>query len=383
MKAMSYIRLDARSRVKTLQAECVVPKNDSTGRALLGQLATMALPDSRAGHLSAPGVPDSLFRSTGSANVWTSSYVACVGDGYAHADCDGNVHCIVNAQSAHRAGADGQAASSNLWGNEVLQCDNGCYIYSWASYYCNDGTGTVIDGGESGGGWVPTIDEDPLDLLGGCDPQGLESGPRLWPEQEAILFHPERVYSSDERAIGGPSAEVSTACIAFEECTRSANEAESRKMFDAAKASGEWNYTQGGAKGGSEHAKDRAAKWGDCTDYVFAASQVALDSTGWKSLAKYLTTTQFRTYSAGLIAANGYVAVSAAEARQGDVVVRGGHAGLFIGPSTNGRILGLANNGTPATENTANHDGVTGVISFDPLNASQPLFFRQLVPCNP
>ncbi len=253
----------------------------------------------------------------------------------------------MNAQSAHRAGADGQAASSNLWGNEVLQCDNGCYIYSWASYYCNDGTGTVIDGGESGGGWVPTIDEDPLDLLGGCDPQGLESGPRLWPEQEAILFHPERVYSSDERAIGGPSAEVSTACIAFEECTRSANEAESRKMFDAAKASGEWNYTQGGAKGGSEHAKDRAAN------------------------------------SAGLIAANGYVAVSAAEARQGDVVVRGGHAGLFIGPSTNGRILGLANNGTPATENTANHDGVTGVISFDPLNASQPLFFRQLVPCNP
>ena len=45
VKAMSYIRLDARSRVKTLQAECVVPKNDSTGRALLGQLATMALPD--------------------------------------------------------------------------------------------------------------------------------------------------------------------------------------------------------------------------------------------------------------------------------------------------------------------------------------------------
>jgi hypothetical protein len=54
-------------------------------------------------------------------------------------------------------------------------------------------------------------------------------------------------------------------------------------------------------------------------------------------------------------------------AQPGDVVVRGGHAGIYLGTDAQGHVWGCANNGTPHNNKGKNyHDGNTGKTDFSP-----------------
>ena len=87
------------------------------------------------------------------------------------------------------------------------------------------------------------------------------------------------------------------------------------------------------------------------------------------------------------LAAVGYRRVSPDSARAGDIVVRGGHAGVFLGYNDAYAGLGVwgyANNGLPAKPDRANLDGDTGWYNFATLtdtkgNTYAPEFFRALV----
>lgn len=164
--------------------------------------------------------------------------------------------------------------------------------------------------------------------------------------------------------------------------TRQVTAAESQDILDAARASGEWVYTQGGAKGGTEISKDFSAtpKRGDCTDFTWNAATVSLGATWAHGWQQKLSTTEFLTMAGTELAAHGYVEVPETEARAGDVVVRGGHAGIYTHTDADGRIMGLANNGVPArSDGQKNFDGTTGEYDFSENHGFSPRFFRPLV----
>jgi hypothetical protein len=175
-------------------------------------------------------------------------------------------------------------------------------------------------------------------------------------------------------------------------CIRDATGDESAEILLAAIHSPEWRYTQGGAKGGPEPPKDIAAHYGDCTDFVWQSTKTGLGPAWPHSWAAHIATGDFHDLSPAGLVVVGYRKVPPDSAWAGDIVVRGGHAGVFKGFDDSGTdyrpgvaVWGFANNGSPAhSDGRPNRDGDTDWYNFsttydDKGNPVEPEFFRAVV----
>jgi hypothetical protein len=161
----------------------------------------------------------------------------------------------------------------------------------------------------------------------------------------------------------------------------------------------DWVYTQGGAKGGQEPSKTRDSIYvvpqrGDCTDFVWYAPYVTFLSAGsWPhpwgerpGTANYhpLDSANTDGWSETKLARHGLRRLSRDSARVGDVVVRGGHAGIFMGfDGPDSVVAGYANNGSPAKPFKANVNSTTGWYNFSTRSGKSPEFFRVIIDCPP
>lgn len=181
-------------------------------------------------------------------------------------------------------------------------------------------------------------------------------------------------------------------CALLQQCLREITETEGQsilqKLFNSDGSTKEWTYTQGGAKGGVEPSRSIANKRGDCTDYTMDAIKNGIApysyGTSWPhAWSEKLSTSMFHTLSDAELLNHGYVRVTVP--RTGDIVVRGGHAGIFTS-MYNGRVMGYADNGRPAVagDDGSYRDGATGWFNFSPTtdshgNPVNPEFFRPMV----
>ena len=196
-----------------------------------------------------------------------------------------------------------------------------------------------------------------------------------------------------------PEAERSSGPFAIETNAFLSTEvtlSQSIAIFVYAVQMGEWHYTQGcyHCAGGpnTEPAKNLAAQYGDCTDFVWAAINGSLGSSVWNP--PILRTRGFNNSSTATLANYGYVEIASSSARPGDVVVRTktdpascmcGHAGLFggWGASDDGGShypIGWANNGLPAKPTRPNVDLATNVYHFREKAGMVTKYFRPVVP---
>lgn len=173
-------------------------------------------------------------------------------------------------------------------------------------------------------------------------------------------------------------------CDAVQGCVREATVAESDAIKEAALAEPEWTYTQGGAKGGSEPERNVGTKHGDCTDFTMSVVKKVFGDLWPHPWTSKINTGMFRGFNADQLRAAGYARISAENARPGDIVVRGGHAGIYLGRDAQGRWIGEANNGYPAYPDGANRppyqDKLTGSYNFSPTTEHSPQFFRPVIP---
>ncbi len=138
-----------------------------------------------------------------------------------------------------------------------------------------------------------------------------------------------------------------------------------RADLDDAAMSGEWHYSQG-KKGDPP----LGARTGDCVQYCMTAYGMSLKN---------------KRRTSDIRAGNhpGFVEVDRASAQPGDMVVQGGHAGVFMGiDSTNGDVWAMANNGSPSSSRVGYRNRATtatkfNATSFGPTGPAQ--FFRPLV----
>lgn len=188
------------------------------------------------------------------------------------------------------------------------------------------------------------------------------------------------------------AAGVEKRCALFQQCLRQIDAYEGQSilqtLIDSTGAYIEWIYTQGGAKGGVEPSRSIANHRGDCTDYTMNAIKTGIapfsPRTNWSHpWSQKLSTSMFHTLSDSALLDHGYVRVMVPQV--GDVVVRGGHAGIFSG-YYNGRVMGYADNGRPAVAGVdgSYHDGATGWFNFSPTtdrngHTVNPEFFRPMV----
>ncbi|HLL81430.1 MAG TPA: phage baseplate assembly protein V [Longimicrobium sp.] len=134
---------------------------------------------------------------------------------------------------------------------------------------------------------------------------------------------------------------------------RLANEAEGRRILQTARDSGEWRYTQGVPNTPRLYHDPRG---GDCTDLVRLATRRAL-GTHWRSSYK-ASTAMFRQGDHP-----GFERVTAPQV--GDVVVEGGHAGIYSHTDAAGKVWGWANNGSPGRGSRPYRDRETGLRPFN------------------
>jgi hypothetical protein len=147
-------------------------------------------------------------------------------------------------------------------------------------------------------------------------------------------------------------------------------------VYNAAKASGEWLYTQGCARctppyvgvgtdtsqANYEEQVNYSLRRGDCTDLVHYAHQTYLGLTAWPF--EKMSTSQFNGWGPTPLAKHGFSQIDSTQVRYGDVVVKtqnggSGHAGLFKGWGAHWQAQAWANGGTPATLARKRHDGNT------------------------
>jgi hypothetical protein len=76
----------------------------------------------------------------------------------------------------------------------------------------------------------------------------------------------------------------------------------------------------------------------------------------------------------------GFIEVDRASAQMGDIVVQGGHAGVFMTES-NGDVWAWANNGRPSSSPRGYTNSSTGPRKFNngSFGSGDPRFFRPLV----
>jgi RHS repeat-associated protein len=155
------------------------------------------------------------------------------------------------------------------------------------------------------------------------------------------------------------------------------------EILTAAEESGEWTYSQGPGKGDPPQYLDAPGPGGeyvgDCTDYVrYAVSQALGDEWSSKNPAK-ANTKMYKEHTA-----EGFEEIDPSEARAGDIVVKGGHAGIYVCTDKQCRVWGLANNGSPSSSGEYKNSS-TGVrnLSSDSYGAGAPRFFRPVNPLAP
>ena len=150
---------------------------------------------------------------------------------------------------------------------------------------------------------------------------------------------------------------------------------EGQQTLVSAISSGEWTYSQypSGMK------RDPSTplpgeRLGDCTDFCRHAVRTTFNRA-WSSGEK-ASTSMFKAGNHP-----GFVEVGEDEAQTGDVVVQGGHAGVFIG-SENGNTWGWANNGAPTKSDGSGYlDRPTGARKFNngSFGSGDPRFFRPVI----
>jgi RHS repeat-associated protein len=198
------------------------------------------------------------------------------------------------------------------------------------------------------------------------DPIGLAGGVNLYG------------YASADPVTYSDPYGLCTKADGWKDCDKMVTVDQSTAIHDAAYDSGEWHYTQGGAHHGDEPPVNLAQKYGDCTDFTWNATKQGLGAAWNHSYAEKPNTHAFLHGEA-----RGYTEVEASSARPGDVVVLGGHAGIFDGfaedASGGTRVLGHANNGSPAYPDKAGRDGNTGPFDFTGNARLTPHFYRPII----
>ncbi|HEX8455183.1 MAG TPA: phage baseplate assembly protein V [Longimicrobium sp.] len=174
-----------------------------------------------------------------------------------------------------------------------------------------------------------------------------------------------RVYAFKHSATDRVSVSVQVGAVR----RRLANEAEGRRILQAARDSGEWRYTQGVPHTPTLYHDPRG---GDCTDLVRLATRRAL-GTHWRSSYK-ASTAMFRSGDHP-----GFERVTTPQV--GDVVVEGGHAGIYSHTHADGKVLGWANNGSPGRRGRPYRDRETGFRPFNQgwFGDGGAHFFRAIV----
>jgi hypothetical protein len=363
-----------RSGEKLLDAGCVIPGGDEA-KQFASEYFKQLVRKHRA-TLSGSG-----------AATWPEGPIAC----FEHSDgvitCEDGVVCYpAEARVGSRPTNPVRKGDSNYEGG-YLYCTNGCEIYNY-EVTCAGGGEPGGGGGEGGGGEEGELSE-PGEDIGPETPETCNVGASGIGALTGSDIYAAYLRGQSEERQSGPSAGDPPAVAVADvlalpcfQCTpRQANAQESAAIYQAALNSGEWTYTQGGARGGTEPQKDVNGKVGDCTDFTWKTTMDALGSSwnhGWN---QKLNTEMFRTYEAAQLAAHGFARITIMEARPGDIVVRGGHAGVLQEINSNG-VMGIANNGLPATSGgQANKDGITGAYNFESRNGINPTFYRPII-CN-
>jgi len=167
-----------------------------------------------------------------------------------------------------------------------------------------------------------------------------------------------------------------TAADGWKDCDRMISSTQGLRVAAAARVSGEWTYSQYPTKPGDPSSALPGQRLGDCTDFVRNAVQSGLHED-WAGGPKASTAAFINGQAAG------FTEVEADRAQPGDVVVKGGHAGIYTGTSASGQPRAIANNGRPSSSKNGYRDGDTGVrdvrAPFFPGNDA-PRYFRPLTP---
>ena len=162
----------------------------------------------------------------------------------------------------------------------------------------------------------------------------------------------------------------------YTHCDDMINAAESALILNAAYASGEWRYSQGKLGDPRDYHDPRG---GDCTDLVRYSVEHGIGDE-WVGGSKANTTAFNSSDVNGSTLAQGFTEVDADQARPGDIVVKGGHAGVYTMTDKNGDVWGLANNGLSSDSKRGYHDYKTDATNFTAGKWSnkEVKFFRPL-----
>jgi len=144
------------------------------------------------------------------------------------------------------------------------------------------------------------------------------------------------------------------------------------RTLAAAIESGEWTYSQG-KPGDPRLFQD--PRGGDCTDLCRYSVVKGVGE-------KWVGGTKAGTWHFRHRVAEGFTEVEAGAAQTGDIVVKGGHAGVLIGKDPDGNAWAWADGGRPSTSKLGGYrDGKTGAVNFTKSDFGPPgelLFFRPL-----
>jgi RHS repeat-associated protein len=200
--------------------------------------------------------------------------------------------------------------------------------------------------------------EDPIGLAGGLNAYGFAGG-------DPVNF-------SDPFGL-------CTKADGWKDCENMISALQGEYIVAAAVRSGEWTYSQhpyGGGHGMDPSVPKSGETLGDCTAFTLAATMAGVDDAGslWDGGTK-VSTAMFKGGNHP-----GYTEVEAGSAQAGDVVVQGGHAGIFLGKA-DGHVWGWANNGAPhKKDGTGYKDKDTGARKFDDgsFGSGDPRFYRPI-----
>ena len=274
---------------------------------------------------------------------------------------------------------------------------NGSLTSGWASTGFVNGSGTTeIVGppwnadfnqwhglGLAAGNWWGTVFEDKRDASGQLYRRNRYYDPitgRFTQEDPAGLAGGINSYGfagGDPVNYDDPFG-LCTAADHWMDCAKMIGTLQGMQILANAILSGEWTYSQAPSGGG--HGLDPTSalpgqRLGDCTDFCRAATASTL-GISWTSAYK-ASTAMFKAGDHP-----GFTEVEADAAQAGDIVVQGGHAGIFIGREQ-GNVWGWANNGSPHNaKGTGYSDKDTGPRKFNSgsFGNGDPRFYRPINP---
>jgi len=184
---------------------------------------------------------------------------------------------------------------------------------------------------------------DPIGIAGGLNAYGFASG-------DPVNFSDPLGLCTDSNGKSIPQ----------DQC-EAVSAAQGKAIYAAAEDQGQWTYTEGKTQAG-EIPKNFCEKKGDCTDFV----EASMEGAGLPTLSPRPATGQFAKSA-------DYELVTGAP-QAGDVIVQGGHAGIFSGAYDGlHRPLGIQNGGN-GTKVIPWGKGVRGLANV------APVFYRRLVP---